>query len=52
MNDNKVYLQDAMMSFAYSGGMMADTKQVNAALGRRAVSLTSFVSRQVRRWRK
>jgi hypothetical protein len=51
MNDSRLNLQDAMMSFAHLGGMMADTKQVNAALGRRPVSLTSFVSRQVKRQR-
>lgn len=51
MNETKLNLQDAMMSFAHLGGMMADTKQVNAVHGRKRVSLSSFVSRQVRRQR-
>jgi len=51
MNDNRRNLQDTMMSFAHWGGMLVDTKQMNAAHGRLAHHLTAFVPQMVKRQR-
>lgn len=51
MNEKNRNLQAAMLSFAHWGGMLVNTKQMNAAAYRRSHPLSLFMPPLIRRQR-